>query len=56
VFIPTNTEHDKLYIVDDNYLEAKLRILLEMKGEIGLIVRMGLYSVLREEELVYASS
>jgi hypothetical protein len=25
-----------------------------MKGEIGLIVKMGLYSGLREEELVYA--
>jgi hypothetical protein len=30
-----NIEHGKLYIVDDNYLEAKLRILLDMKGEIG---------------------
>jgi intergrase/recombinase len=49
-----NTEHGKLYIVDDNYLEAKLKILLEMKGEIGLIVKMGLCSGLREEELVYA--
>jgi len=39
-----NTEHGKLYIVDDNYLEEKLKILLEMKGEIGLIVKMGLYS------------
>ena len=48
-----NTEHGKLYIVDDNYLEEKLKILLEMKGEIGLIVKMGLYSGLREEELVY---
>ena len=48
-----NTEHGKLYIVDDNYLEEKLKILLEMRGEIGLIVKMGLYSGLREEELVY---
>src|SRR5215211_6538043 len=39
-----NTEHGKLYIVDDNYLEEKLKVLLEMKGEIGLIVKMGLYS------------
>jgi hypothetical protein len=47
-----NTEHGKLYIVDDNYLEEKLKVLLDMKGEIGLIVKMGLYSGLREEELV----
>jgi intergrase/recombinase len=45
-------KHNK-NIFDDNYLEEKLKILLEMKGEIGLIVKVGLYSGLREEELVY---
>jgi intergrase/recombinase len=48
-----STDHAKLYIVDNNYLEEKLKTLLEIQGEIGLIVKMGLYSGLREEELVY---
>jgi intergrase/recombinase len=48
-----NTDHGKLYIVDDNYLSEKLKILLELQGEIGLIVKFGLFSGLREDELVY---
>jgi intergrase/recombinase len=48
-----STDHAKLYIVDNNYLEEKLKTLLEIQGEIGLIVKMGLYSGLREDELVY---
>ena len=37
-------DHAKLYIVDNNYLEERLKTLLEIQGEIGLIVKMGLYS------------
>jgi intergrase/recombinase len=48
-----NTDHGKLYIVDDNYLADKIKLLLEMQGEIGLIIKFGLFSGLREEELVY---
>ena len=48
-----NTEHGKLYIVDDNYLENKLKLLFEMNGDIGLIVKFGLFSGLREDEMVY---
>jgi intergrase/recombinase len=49
-----NNDHSKLYIVDDNYLDEKLRILLQLQGEIGLIVRFAMFSGLREDELVYA--
>jgi intergrase/recombinase len=49
-----NTEHGRLYIVDDNYLGDKLSLLMSIKGEIGLIVRFGLFSGLREEEMIYA--
>jgi hypothetical protein len=35
-----NTDHGKLYIVDDNYLADKLKVLLEMQGEIGLIIKL----------------
>jgi intergrase/recombinase len=48
-----NNDHGKLYIVDDNYLEAKLKLLYQMNGEIGLIVKFGLFSGLREDEMVY---
>jgi len=48
-----NTDHGKLYIVDDNYLENKLKLLFEMNGDIGLIVKFGLFSGLREDEMVY---
>jgi intergrase/recombinase len=48
-----NTDHGKLYIVDDNYLADKRKVLLEIQGEIGLIIKFGLFSGLREEELIY---
>jgi intergrase/recombinase len=48
-----NTDHGKLYIVDDNYLQNKLKLLLECKGDIGTILKYALFSGLREEELVY---
>src|SRR6476646_2747195 len=48
-----NTDHGKLYIVDDNYLQNKLELLLESKGDIGTILKYALFSGLREEELVY---
>ena len=46
-----STDHAKLYIVDNNYLEERLKTLLEIQGEIGLIVKMGLYSGLRRKSL-----
>jgi intergrase/recombinase len=49
-----NSEHGRLYIVDDNYLEDKLRLLMSIKGEMGLVIRFGLFSGLREEEMIYA--
>jgi intergrase/recombinase len=48
-----NNDHSRLYIVDDNYLEEKLRMLLQLQGEIGLIVRFAMFSGLREDELTY---
>jgi intergrase/recombinase len=48
-----NNDHGRLYIVDDNYLEEKIRMVLQLQGEIGLIVRFAMYSGLREDELTY---
>jgi intergrase/recombinase len=48
-----NNDHGRLYIVDDNYLEEKIRRVLQLQGEIGLIVRFAIFSGLREDELVH---
>jgi intergrase/recombinase len=48
-----NNDHSKLYIVDDNYLAEKLKTVLQLQGEIGLIVKFAMFSGLREDELVY---
>jgi intergrase/recombinase len=48
-----NNDHGRLYIVDDNYLANKVKLLMSIKGELGLIVRFGLFSGLREEEMIY---
>jgi intergrase/recombinase len=48
-----NNDHGRLYIVDDNYLEEKIRSVLQLQGEIGIIVRFAMFSGLREDELVH---
>lgn len=45
--------HHKIYLVDENYVVEKLRLLKTIPGELGFITRLGLFSGLREEELVY---
>ncbi|WP_458743412.1 hypothetical protein [Candidatus Nitrosocosmicus sp. T] len=47
------TEHGKLYIVDDNYIEERVKQLFAVDGEIGTIVKFGMFSGLREDEMVY---
>jgi intergrase/recombinase len=48
------TEHGKLYIVDDSYLQKMVQALLSVgEGDIGTIIRFGLYSGLREDEMIY---
>jgi hypothetical protein len=44
---------DKIYLVNSNYIQTKLKELLSIPGEIGFIVRIGLLTGLREEELYY---
>jgi intergrase/recombinase len=45
--------HQKIYIVDDNYVVNKVKDLVAIPGEIGLTVKVGLYSGLRQEEIIY---
>ena len=44
---------DKVYLVNPHYVETKLKALMSIPGDIGFIVRIGLFSGLREEELYY---
>jgi hypothetical protein len=45
--------HQKIYLVDDNFVADKIKDLMTIQGEIGLAVKVGLFSGLREDEIVY---
>jgi intergrase/recombinase len=45
--------HQRIYIVDDNFVSNKVRDLMAIPGEIGLTVKVGLFTGLREDEIVY---
>jgi hypothetical protein len=44
---------DHIYLVSPQFIEEKVKKILEMPGEIGFTARVGLLSGLREQELVY---
>lgn len=39
--------HQKIYLVDDNFVAVKIKDLMTIQGEIGLTVKVGLFSGLR---------
>jgi intergrase/recombinase len=45
--------HRRIYIVNDNFIANKVKDLLKIQGEIGLTVKVGLFSGLREEEIIH---
>ena len=45
--------HKRIYIVDDNFVANKIKDLMTIQGEIGLTVKIGLFTGLREEEIIY---
>jgi hypothetical protein len=45
--------HRRIYIVDDNFVVNKIKDLMTIQGEIGLTVKIGLFTGLREEEIIY---
>ncbi len=45
--------HQRIYIVDDNFVSNKVKHLLAIQGDIGLTVKVGLFTGLREEEIIY---
>ena len=45
-----------IYIVDDQFVANKVKTLMDIQGEIGFIIKVGLFSGLREEEIIYCHS
>ena len=43
--------HQKIYLVDDNFVADKIKELMGIQGEIGLTIKVGLFSGLRETKL-----
>lgn len=46
----------RIYIVDDNFVAEKIKLLMTIQGDIGLTVKVGLLTGLREDELIYTYS
>ena len=44
---------DRIYLVSPHFIEESIKKILEIPGEIGFTVRIGLLSGLRERELIY---
>ena len=44
---------DKIYLVSPHFIEEKIKKIMEIPGEIGFTIRLGLFSGLREQELFY---
>jgi intergrase/recombinase len=44
---------DKIYLVSPNFIEEKVKKIITLPGEIGFTARLGLFSGLREQELIY---
>jgi hypothetical protein len=42
----------KYIVVDDNYVLNSVRKLITIPGEVGLTIKIGLYTGLRQEEIV----
>lgn len=45
--------HQRIYIVDDNFVINKVKHLLTIQGDIGQTVKVGLFTGLREDEIIY---
>lgn len=45
--------HDRVWIVDEDYIDAMGRKVLEIEGEIGVITKFAFFSGLRGEEITY---
>jgi intergrase/recombinase len=46
-------QKDRIYLVDNGFIQEKINKLLTIPGDMGFIVRVGLFSGLREDEVRY---
>jgi intergrase/recombinase len=46
--------HDRVWLVDEGYIDVMVRKALEIDGEIGVIIKFAFFSGLRGEEITYA--
>jgi intergrase/recombinase len=46
-------QKDRIYLVDNGFIQKKINELLAIPGDMGLIVKIGLFSGLREDEARY---
>lgn len=46
--------HDRVWIVDEGYVDTMVRKILEIEGDIGVIIKFAFFSGLRGEEITYA--
>ena len=44
---------DRIYLVSPHFVEEKINKILDISGDIGFTCRIGLFSGLREDEIVY---
>ncbi len=45
--------HDRVWLVDQDYIEKMVNQIFEIDGEIGIIIKFGFFSGLRGEEMTY---
>jgi intergrase/recombinase len=45
-----------IYVVDDQFVANKVMILMGIQGDIGFTIKVGLFSGLREDEMIYSHS
>ena len=46
--------HDRVWLVDESYIDTMVRKALEIDGDIGVIIKFAFFSGLRGEEITYA--
>ncbi len=46
--------HDRVWLADEGFIEAKVREVLEIDGDIGVIIKFAFFSGLRGEGITYA--
>ncbi|HKO65083.1 MAG TPA: integrase [Candidatus Nitrosocosmicus sp.] len=45
--------HDRIWISDDNYIKKQIKKILQIDGDIGILIKFALFSGLRGEEITY---